>query len=72
MKKLQDLTIKDAFMFAAVMSDAEQCKLLLALILEMDILEVDVVAEKESQLSSRISWCAAGCVGGRTRDAPTI
>ena len=46
MKKLQDLTIKDAFMFAAVMSDAEQCKLLLALILEMDILEVDVVAEK--------------------------
>ena len=40
------ITIKDAFMFAAVMSDAEQCKLLLALILEMDILEVDVVAEK--------------------------
>ena len=39
MKKLQDLTIKDAFMFAAVMSDAEQCKLLLALIL-------DVVADK--------------------------
>lgn len=30
MKKLQDLTIKDAFMFAAVMLRAEQCKLLLA------------------------------------------
>ena len=25
-KKLQDLTIKDAFMFAAVMSDTEQCR----------------------------------------------
>ena len=25
-KKLQDLTIKDAFMFAAVMSDKEQCR----------------------------------------------
>ena len=44
-KKLQDLTIKDAFMFAAVMSDAEQCHLL-ELVLEMKILEVNVVAEK--------------------------
>ncbi len=25
-QKLQDLTIKDAFMFAAVMSDTEQCR----------------------------------------------
>ena len=45
-KKLQDLTIKDAFMFAAVMSDAEQCRHLLELVLEMKILEVNVVAEK--------------------------
>lgn len=45
-KRLQDLTIKDAFMFAAVMSDAEQCRHLLELVLEMDILEVNVVAEK--------------------------
>ena len=45
-KKLQDLTIKDAFMFAAVMSDAEQCRHLLELVLEMQILEVNVVAEK--------------------------
>lgn len=42
----QDLTIKDAFMFAAVMSDAEQCRHLLELVLEMKILEVNVVAEK--------------------------
>ena len=45
-KRLQDLTIKDAFMFAAVMSDAEQCRHLLELVLEMQILEVNVVAEK--------------------------
>lgn len=45
-KKLQDLTIKDAFMFAAVMSDTEQCRHLLELVLEMPILEVDVITEK--------------------------
>lgn len=45
-KKLQDLTIKDAFMFAAVMSDKEQCRHLLELVLEMPILEVDVITEK--------------------------
>lgn len=45
-KRLQDLTIKDAFMFAAVMSDVEQCRHLLELVLEMKILEVNVVAEK--------------------------
>ncbi len=45
-KKLQDLTIKDAFMFAAVMSDTEQCRHLLELVLEMSILEVDVITEK--------------------------
>ena len=33
-------------MFAAVMSDAEQCRHLLELVLEMKILEVNVVAEK--------------------------
>ena len=44
-KKLQDLTIKDAFMFAAVMSDTEQCRHLLELVLEMSILEVDVITE---------------------------
>ena len=45
-KKLQDLTIKDAFMFAAVMSDAEKCRCLLELVLEMRILEVQVIPEK--------------------------
>ena len=45
-KKLQDLTIKDAFMFAAVMSDAEKCRRLLELVLDMKILEVQVISEK--------------------------
>ena len=45
-KKLQDLTIKDAFMFAAVMSDEEQCRHLLELVLDTKILSVNVVTEK--------------------------
>ena len=45
-KLFKDLTIKDAFMFAAVMSDPEQCRHLLQIILEMDILEVQVDTEK--------------------------
>ena len=39
-KKLQDLTIKDAFMFAAVMSDAEQCRHLLELVLEILMIKI--------------------------------
>ena len=45
-KQFKDLTIKDAFMFAAVMSDPEECRRLLQLILDMDILEVQVITEK--------------------------
>ncbi|MDO5135686.1 MAG: Rpn family recombination-promoting nuclease/putative transposase, partial [Eubacteriales bacterium] len=45
-KKFQDLTVKDAFMFAAVMSDEVQCRRFLELVLEMDILEVTVITEK--------------------------
>lgn len=45
-RTLQDLTIKDPFMFAAVMSDENQCKSLLSLVLEMEILHVTVVTEK--------------------------
>ncbi len=39
-KSFQELTIKDAFMFAAVMADVEQCRHFLTMALEMDILEV--------------------------------
>lgn len=45
-RTFQELTIKDPFMFAAVMSDETQCKRLLSLVLEMEILQVSVVPEK--------------------------
>lgn len=45
-RNFQELTIKDSFMFAAVMSDENQCRELLELILEMKILQVTVNAEK--------------------------
>lgn len=45
-KTLQDLTIKDPFMFAATMSDETQCKTFLSIVLETEILEVSVVTEK--------------------------
>ena len=45
-RKLSDLTIKDAFMFAAVMSDEEQCRRFLEIALEMKILEVHPIAER--------------------------
>ena len=37
-KKFKELTIKDAFMFAAVMADPQQCQKLLSLVLGMEIL----------------------------------
>lgn len=45
-KSFQDLTIRDAFMFAAVMADEDQCRRFLTVALEMNVLEVKVVAEK--------------------------
>ena len=45
-RNFQDLTIKDAFMFAAVMSDENQCRKLLEIVLETKILHVTVITEK--------------------------
>ncbi len=45
-KTLQELTIRDDFMFAAVMTDREQCRQFLSTALEMNILSVDVITEK--------------------------
>ena len=45
-KTFQELTIKDPFMFAAAMSDEEQCKAFLSIVLDADILDVSVVTEK--------------------------
>lgn len=45
-KKLQDLTIKDNFMFGAVMVNEENCRRALELILEIPIAKVTVSKEK--------------------------
>lgn len=45
-KKLQDLTIKDNFMFAAVMLEGDNAKKLLELTLDIEIDHVDVYYEK--------------------------
>ena len=45
-KTFQELTIKDPFMFAATMSDEEQCKTFLEIVLEMEIAQVSVITEK--------------------------
>ena len=44
-KPFKDLTIKDAFMFAAVM-DPDQCGPFLEMVLGMDIVDLHVVTEK--------------------------
>ena len=45
-KTLQELTLKDNFMFGAVMCEAQNCKRLLELILEFPIERVEVSREK--------------------------
>ena len=45
-RTLQELTIKDNFMFAAVMLDPENARLVLERILQMEIRKVEVLAEK--------------------------
>ncbi len=45
-KKFKDLTIRDAFMFAAVMSDSEICRKVLELALGIPVSEVHVQTEK--------------------------
>ncbi|WP_346697656.1 hypothetical protein [Catenibacillus scindens] len=45
-KSFKDLTIKDAFMFAAVMVDPDQCRPFLEMVLGMDIVDLHVVTEK--------------------------
>ena len=45
-KRLKELTIKDNFMFSAVMMDEDNCKGLLERVLEIPIDRVDVSKEK--------------------------
>ena len=60
---LQDLTIKDAFMFAAVMSDEEQCRHLLELVLETKILSVNVATEKKILFTKEKTRCKTSNIG---------
>ena len=45
-KTLQELTLKDNFMFAAVMADSENCRELLEMVLGIKIAKIKVWAEK--------------------------
>ena len=45
-KQLKELTIKDNFMFGAVMMDEENCKGLLERVLEIEIDHVEISREK--------------------------
>ena len=45
-KKLKDLTIRDNFMFAAVMMDAGNCKHFLEMVLEIKIERIEISYEK--------------------------
>ena len=45
-RRFQDLTIRDNFMFAAVMMQEENCKRFLEILLGIDIKRVDISYEK--------------------------
>ena len=60
---LQDLTIKDAFMFAAVMSDEEQCRHLLELVLDTKILSVNVATAKKILFTKEKTRCKTSNIG---------
>jgi len=45
-RSLEDLTLKDNFLFTAVMSDPENCKQLLQIVLKVEIDRVEVDYEK--------------------------
>ena len=62
-KPFKDLTIKDAFMFAAVMVNPDQCGPFLKMVLGMDIVDLHVVTEKDHGLSSPVPWHGSGCAG---------
>lgn len=60
-RKFKDLTIRDAFMFAAVMSDPEICRRVLELALGIPISEVHIQTENHG-ISFGISWGSSGCL----------
>lgn len=61
-KRLKELTIKDNFMFGAVMMDEDNCKGLLERVLEIPIDRVDVSKEKASCIIRSIKVSAWMCM----------
>ena len=53
-QRLKELTIKDNFMFGAVMINEDNCKGLLERVLEIPIERVDVSKEKSMDVSSGV------------------
>ena len=61
-KQLKELTIKDNFMFGAVMMDEDNCKGLLERVLQIPIDHMEICKEKKHRLSSGVQRSAARCV----------
>ena len=57
-KRLKELTIKDNFMFGAVMMDEDNCKGLLERVLEIQIDRVDVSKEKSIVYLPMVCLCS--------------
>lgn len=62
-KRLKELTIKDNFMFGAVMMDEDNCKGLLERVLEIQIDRVDVSKEKSIVYHPEYKGCKL-CLNG--------
>ena len=60
-RRFQDLTIGDNYMFGAVMMENDNCRQLLERVLEMPISRVEVIKEK-SMIYHPECKCAFGCV----------
>ena len=74
-RKFKDLTIRDAFMFAAVMSDPEICRKVLELALGFPVSEVHVQTERTMAYHSeyhgvRLDVYAADAGKTRQKAAP--
>ena len=62
-KPFKDLTIKDAFMFAAVMVNPDKCGPFLEMVLDMEIVDLQVITEKTMVYHPPVPWDTPGCSG---------
>ncbi len=61
-KQLKELTIKDNFMFGAVMMDEENCKGLLERVLQISIDHVEISKEKVLSIIRSTKVCGSMCM----------